>query len=382
MAASTKFTLKLILFALPFALFMAVLTAFLIHIGEAMPLAWVVRIQQGSDVPVLYRPQYGNRDVDFKRLSIEARQPQVVVVGSSRVLQMRGGLLTEQPEAFYNAGAPAWQFEQVEALVYGLDSDALPDVLLLGLDQVWFNDAYEGDVLPPMVDDFMHLWQIDQAVAKGLAEDVVAGRPLTLEQWMARDDPGDGGAGIALGIKAIENGHGFRWDGSERYGDFLVGRFLHQPTERQRHLEWMYSGQQMYVYGETPSEAMLQRLDALLRWCAERGITVIGFTPPFAPTLYHEMQQRGSHGYLFALMPRLDAAFAKYGYRFFDFSDGARFGSDDDFFDGWHGSERIYLRLYVALVESLPDLLGRYTDVDTLRMLYDNAPDTWTVFGG
>jgi hypothetical protein len=375
-----KFVLKILIFLLPFLVLLAALTGSLIYIGEAMPLPWVIARQQSGDVPVLYRPQYGNRDLDFKQLTIEARQPAVIVVGSSRVLQMRAGLLTEQPEAFYNAGAPAWQFDKVEALLYGLDPDALPDILLLGLDQVWFNDDYVGDVLPPQVDDVTNLWQIDQAVAQGMVEDVVAGRPLTLDHWLARDDPG--GEGVALGIKAIENGHGFRRDGSERYGDFLVGRFLYQPTERQRHLDWLRDGQEMYVYGEAPSPEMLQRLDALLAWCAERGITVIGFTPPFTPTLYQQMQQQGNHEYVLALMPQLEAIFSKYGYRFFDFSDGARFGIDDDFFDGWHGSERIYLRLYAALVEAMPDVLGRYTNLEALRTLDASASATWTVFSG
>jgi hypothetical protein len=375
-----KFFLKLLIFLLPFALIVVALTGMLIYIGESMPLPWVVVIQQSSRVPVLYRPQYGNRDLDFKRLTIETRQPEIIVVGSSRVLQMRAGLLTEQPETFYNAGAPAWEFEEVEALLYSLDPTALPDIILLGLDQVWFNEAYEGDVLPPRVDDITNLWQIDQAVAQGIVEDGVAGRPLTLNQWLARGDPG--GDGIALGIKAIENGHGFRRDGSERYGDFLVGRFLYQPTERQRHLDWLREGQQMYVYGENPSADMLNRLDALLDWCAERGIMVIGFTPPFAPMLYDQMQQQGNHDYIFALMPLLDGLFAKHSYRFFDFSGGARFGIDDDFFDGWHGSERIYLHLYIALVEALPDVLGGYTHLDTLRTLDANAPETWSVFGG
>jgi hypothetical protein len=376
----TKFFLKLLIFLLPFAMIVGALTGSLIYIGESMPLSWVIATQQANAVPVLYRPQYGNRDLDFKRLTIEARQPEVIVIGSSRVLQMRAGLLTEQPEAFYNAGAPAWQFDQVEALLYGLDADSLPDIVLLGLDQVWFNDAYEGDVLPAQTDDVSNLWQIDQGVAQGMIEDLVAGRPLTFDQWLTRDDPG--GNDIALGIKAIENGHGFRRDGSELYGDFLVGRFLYQPTERQRHLDWLRDGQEMYVFGDTPSASMLQRLDALLTWCAERDITVIGFTPPFTPTLYQQMQQQGHHAYVFALMPQLDALFAEHGYRFFDFSNGANFGVDDDFFDGWHGSERIYMHLYMVLVQALPDVLGRYTNLDTLVMLDANAPDTWSIFGG
>lgn len=374
-AATTRsinlsFWFKLAAFALPFAFVVLILTGGLVYIGESMPLALVVRQQMGS-TPVLYRPQYGSQDINFKTLSINMRQPEVVAIGSSRVLQFRAGLLTENPGAFYNAGGPAWQLSDVRGVLQNLTTT--PEVLILGVDYVWFNAAYEPDELTEPLDDFNRLFASNRSVMQAVFE----GKSFDLNRLLARQNPG--GAGIAYGLRAITDGHGFRNDGSEQYGDFLVGRYLHQPTERERHIKWMRNGREMYVYGDTLDADALAEFNSLLAWCKERGITVIGFAPPFTPSLYNEMMQRGQHSYM--QKPGLDSMFAAHGFTFFDFSDGGQFGSDDDFYDGWHGSERVYLRLYMHMVEALPDVLGQYSNVETLHAIDAGVTDTWRVFG-
>lgn len=109
-----RFLLKLTLYALPFAIPFLLLSGFMIYTGEAMPLATVARIQMGDD-PVLYRPRYGNRDLDYKTISANLRQPDILAVGSSRVLQFRAQFFNLQPREFYNAGAPAWTLDQISS---------------------------------------------------------------------------------------------------------------------------------------------------------------------------------------------------------------------------------------------------------------------------
>jgi len=101
------FWLKLCLFALPFVLAFVALTGILIYSGESMPLAMVVAMQQG-ETPVLYRPRYGNRDLTFKLMSVEARHPEVLALGSSRVLQFRSVFFNLDTSVFYNGAGPAW----------------------------------------------------------------------------------------------------------------------------------------------------------------------------------------------------------------------------------------------------------------------------------
>ena len=149
-----RFWRRIVIFTLPFAVPFLLLTSCLVYMGESMPLAWVVAHQQAGEA--LYRPRYGNRDLQFKTLSINMRQPEVLALGSSRILQFRAGFLTEEPEAFYNAAAPAWTLDQITALVAGIEPGHEPGILILAVDAPWFNDAYLGDVFPPTTSDLSH----------------------------------------------------------------------------------------------------------------------------------------------------------------------------------------------------------------------------------
>lgn len=250
-----RFWAKLLAFLLPFAAGFCALTGLMIYLGESMPLSWVIAQQQNTDV--LYRPKYGNRDQQFKALSVNVRRPEVLALGSSRILQFRAGFFNLRPDAFYNAAAPAWTLPQISNLLYSLDREALPRVLILAIDPPWFNDNYEPDEFPASVSDLEHLFIVDRSVL----QDVIRGESFErtgfeTTSYFRREEPGASDA-LALGMRAIRDGHGFRSDGSEQYGDFLIADWLWQPQQRENHLAMMRRGEQMYVYGDTVSEASL-----------------------------------------------------------------------------------------------------------------------------
>lgn len=373
-----RFWRRIIFFTVPFAVPFLLLTGFLIYMGESMPLAWVVAHQQAGEV--LYRPRYGNRDLQFKTLSINVRQPEIVALGSSRILQFRAGFLTEQPDAFYNAAAPAWTLDQITALVAGIEQGNQPKIIILAVDAPWFNDAYLGDVFPPTTSDFAHIFQVNRSVL----QDVLAGDSFAREgfdpaAYLTRTEPGAGG--LALGVRAIRDGHGFRSDGSEQYGDFLIGHWLYQPTERQRHLDWLRKGEEMYVYGDVPSETRLAQFEALVQIITERNIDLIVYAPPYMTALWDEMLVDGQHDYVQAALDRVAQIAVEYGVPFYDLSRAADIGAgDEEFFDGWHGSELVTLRAWLRIVEGEPDLLGPYANADTLNTIINLSDDTWDVF--
>jgi hypothetical protein len=302
------------------------------------------------------------------------RQPDVLVAGSSRVLQFRAQFFDQTPDEFYNAGAPAWQLDDAQALIDGLTF--MPRVLILGLDQPWFNDAYAGESIPAPASDFANLFMVNRS----FLQDLLKGEPFDIGMYLRRVEPRY--EGLALGLRAIRDGHGFRNDGSEQYGDFLVAHWLYPENERQRHLDYLRDGVDMYVDGDTVSATRLRQLDTLLRWCSERGIFVIGFLPSYMPTLYRQLIADGSHRYVENLDAAIAPLFAQYGFAYFDFSDGAALGaSDEDFFDGWHASERINLRLYRQMLAGLPEWLGEYSDAAALQAADDGAANTFEVFG-
>lgn len=374
------FWLRTLLYLLPFATVFFTLTGYNVTVGESMPLSWVVDTQ-AHDREVLYRPRYGNRDQQFKTLAINMRHPEIIAIGSSRILQFRAGFFNRNPDAFYNAAGPGWTLTQVTNVLYGIEPSALPDVVILAIDPPWFNDAYVSDVFPPYQSDMEHIVQANRAFLSDLVNGVPIGRGgVPFQRFIERRVPGTDS--LALGMRAIRDGHGFRSDGSELYGDFLVAGWLNMVDVRNWHRGWMREGRNMYVFGSTISNQAMSELNELLTWARANEITVIGFLPSYLPDLWNEMVSRGNHSYIAMLTPVLAALFESYGYPFFDFSYGLAVDTyENEFFDGWHASERSNLRLYIRMLEAEPQLLGRYSNLDALRTISSTPGSTWDVFG-
>lgn len=377
---SWRFLLKFFSYVVPFALPFLILTGGLFFLGESMPLSMVLQQQSGEE-PVLYRPRYGNRDQQLKLLAVNTRQPEVLAIGSSRVLQFRREFLDLNPDAFYNAAAPAWRLEQVHELIFSIDESALPRIILLGIDPPWFNSAYTGDQFPAPVNDYAQFFLANRSFLQDLIGGASFDRPgFELASYAERHDPGPAD-GLALGLRAIRDGHGFRDDGSEQFGDFLVAGWLSQGQQRDSHMEMMRRGEGVYPYGDSLDAERLAMLDEILAYARQKNILVIGFLPSYLPRLWQEMQQMPEHAYIVELTPVLRERFAAYDAPFFDFSDGAWLGAaEEDFFDGWHASERANLALYLALLRETPALQA-YSDSQALLRIHDGAADTWFVFG-
>lgn len=369
-----RFWFRLIIYVLPFAIGFLTLTGALIYVGESMPLGMVLAHQSGDEF-VLFRYRYGNRDQQYKLLAANQRQADVLAIGSSRVLQFRAGFADRDPDAFYNASGPAWTLDEVQNLLYHMKPDALPEILLLGLDFPWYNAAYVGDTFPEPVSDFDNLFLINRA----FLQDFIEGDRINIERFLARVEPGSGDS-LALGLRAIHDGHGFRNDGSEQFGDYLVAGYLWQPQQRERHLQLMQNCEYVYPCGTQITNQRVEQTREILQWAAEHDILVVGFLPSYAPTLWDEMSTMPQHAYIEQAQSALSALFAEFNFPFFDYSDGASIGlTDEDFFDGWHASERGNLALYIQLVRYVPEL-AVYSDVDALQARFDQADNTWQVF--
>jgi hypothetical protein len=216
-------------------------------------------------------------------------------------------------------------------------------------------------------------------VNRSFLQQVVAGEPFDLERYFARQEPG-GSGGLALGLRAIRDGHGFRNDGSEQYGDFLVANWLYAPNVRERDLGWAREGRDMYLHGDVVWELAMERMAWVLDWAEAHDVQVIGFLPPYMPTLWAEYGNHALNGYVPATRERLETLFATHNYPLLDFSDGAVLGAtDEDFFDGWHASERATLQMVIDMVRQVP-ALADYADADTLQSIHDVATDTFRVF--
>jgi len=366
MPANTRFLVKLVLFVAPIVVYVALTVVIPLYAGEFSAVDEVAARQSAGEA-ILYGPAYRDNYYVFKRASTIHRRPDVLVLGSSRSMQFRAGLFGPN-ERFYNAGGAAQSIFEARRFVMDLPVDALPRVLIVGLDQPWFNAQTGGQSSPSRIP---HQIDAEQGAAANRAMntsrfffwDLCQGK-IPLRQLLRRQDPVYGRT--AVGIAAAVRGSGFRNDGSYQYGTLLnpepVDRRMAEGYQRLR------DGAGHFAPGDAVLQPGLDEVEALLAFARARGIEVVGFAPPYAPGMYRMMEEDGHHTYRAKSASRLTAAFERHGFRFFDFSDAAAVGAgDDDMFDGFHASEFVCLKMYLAMLESLPGTLGRHSDLGFLR---------------
>lgn len=344
--------------------------------GELMPVPQIVALQAGVD-PVLYGPADRDPIFAYKVYATNTYRPDVLVLGSSRVLQFRAGLLSDQDQ-FYNAAGQTWRLRELNAFINALDADYQPQVLLLGLDQVWFNADFvdwedepnDLGLLPLQPDRFV-------PGAKRLLDDLIA-EDVRLENVIDREEWVRGTRG--LGLHALKFGQGYRNDGSFQEGNILVNPALAELA-RENDLERAPDGWRQFVQGNEVDETALAELDRLLQTAQQRDIFVIGFSPPYIPSIYDVMIAGGKTEYLIKAPPRIQAMFAAYDYPYFDFTDPRPIGgSDEELYDGWHATERLSLRMYLAMMEAVSPILDAYSDKQTLESLLQNTDNPIEIF--
>ena len=377
-----RFSLKLALFSIPVLAYLAATVGLGYWAGEFRPLRDVAAVQAGGE-PVLYGRAYRDNFFAFKLIATMVRKPDVLVIGSSRSMQFRAGLLNRAPDRFYNAGGAAQRIEEISEFLNGLDSASLPKVLILGLDQPWFNQNTSQGFSPRRAGQ-----QLDDEQRTGFERAMNAGRFILKDLANARirpaalarhTDPFSGG--YAIGISAIVRGWGFRNDGSFQYAS---STYLRPQTSEQRlaeSLARLTNGQDHLTSGDRIADSAMSALESVLQFCRDHSIEALGFSPPYAPAILDRMNEQGRHSYLQVYTGKVSALFEKYDFVFMDSLDPTtRGGSDDDMMDGFHGSEFLMASIYRTFLEQRPQVLGRYTDAAALDELIRNRKHPFLLF--
>jgi hypothetical protein len=309
--------------------------------------------RQGSgDQMSLFGPAYTNPDAYYKLYSTQLRKPGILALGSSRVMQFRSFFFND-PDQFYNAGggvATVWQFRMF------LDHlPSCPHVLILGLDQDFFNPHWAGyaDRTSPAV-----LPEAAFKTAVSSWRDVYHDALARKFTWRSLTKT-KSGAVRTVGMNATVNHDGFRNDGSYCYGKRMLQPEAFLDYQFRDTLDRIARGNERFEYAQNVGVDALRELDDLLAWCQERRVHVVGFLPPFAHAIYQRMRSMpdGQYDYLFKLPVALKPIFTSHGYPLFDFSDLASCGaSDDEAIDGSHASEKAYARLLAAMAAGDPTL--------------------------
>jgi hypothetical protein len=309
--------------------------------GETLPLRKIAAEQFESDG--LYGTAVHDDTAEYKLALYEAQKPDVVAIGSSRVMQFRGEAFSA---SFVNLGGTVKGLSHaVEVLPY-LFSVHRPKLILFGVDFWWFND----------VRPLRSSW-LNQPLSRGIS---IQNLPLPLE-WLADGKLTFKDVGHILkrmdrnhfGVQAILRRDGFDRYGSYHYTSTITGAKSHFDARFSNILGRVRRGDNRFEWGNTVAPERWNLLLEVLEAADRASVPVVLLLPPVAPRVADEMEAKGTYG----LVDELKIKLTGLGRPFFDFHDTRRLGAGDcAFIDGDHGGDILYARMAALMEQGTPQL--------------------------
>ncbi len=365
---------KLLILGFPFLILLSVPGLVLFSSRELVSFKTITRIHNSNE-DLLIGPAYSNPDKYMKLNSTLERKPKVLALGSSRIMQVRSRFFKDSTQ-FYNAGGGIEKIRQFNFFINKLKTEDQPEILIIGLDQYFFNSSFDDlsqknfesdykDNSSPLSYLFDNCFSIWGRVIKN---------KISVFGIFERNDK-------SVGLNAILNENGFNHDGSYYYGT----RYTHPEEFIDYGFKDTYqriqTGVKRFQYGTQVNENAIASLNEFLKNCKERKIHVIAFLPPYAPSIVHKMRGLESkYSYIDKIGTRCRPYFADKDFKILDFTDMSFLGmSDENYIDGFHGSDKVYLRILMELAKA-DEKLSAYCDQRYLDSLYSHSRSQLQVF--
>src|SRR3989344_5157986 len=365
-----KFIFKVVVFLLPIALLFAFpVTVFLLG-REEYSTKMAVQMQS-IDPEIILGKAYTDTDntaIFYKTQLVREKNPEIITMGSSRTMEFRKEFFSN-PESFVGASFSAAHTGQFEGFIRNLPPSV--HLIVLGLDHMIFRGDYvarapnDAMTMGKMFSDFFVFdW-------RWIYYDY-ARRRFNFSELLERNRNSS-----HIGLSALLDGNGYRGDGSYSYQKKLADPERREllAADIQAHLDALKNDRNSYEYTADISIPALEALDRALAAARERGITVIGFLPPYSHSVYLEMLSKDDvyRDAVFELPRELGTVFKKYGYQFYDFSDDTVLGgSKDEYIDPDHPTDKLDLRLLIYLAKR-SRALGPYVDITKAEALLENT---------
>ena len=314
----------------------------------------------------LFGLAYSNYDKAYKfHMTEEVFRPQVLALGSSRIMQVKHTVINPD-YSFYNAGGAIQTLRELPLFLNKLHDS--PELIIVNIDQWWFNRAkIDADQnYSPSVYDVPELSFLKTGrLVCDFYTDLVKGK-IHLSKVFGS---------YHIGLNAICNEDGFSADGSRHSSIGVIKPENQYDYNFKNVLARIRNGNNCFQYGDQADSSQVNALEDFLSKCVARQIKVVAFLPPFAPFVYKRMQETGKYGYMSQIYMMLQPVFRRYeGCSLYDFTDVTDTGAHNyDFEDGFHGTEIIYnriLRKIAAQDSILASYLVSEQELDKLDSVY------------
>lgn len=306
--------------------------------GEYWPLEQIyAKLKKDGGV---YSSAVNSRIYDLKQIMYRETKPDVVALGSSRVLQFRKEEFTKP---FVNLGNMHNQ-DEVRDMAEAVFPQHKPKVLILGVDFWWFSPIYTNAEFSRTPKNAV--FQV--ADMYDVADWVVSGR-LGLKailDILAHKSPN-------IGIQGVAKNEGLDVAGSYINYALVKGQSYHYDLKFRDTLKKIETGKKMFAYSKHPDKERLKKMDELLEHLHQMDIPVIVFITPLAPSVADAMEKHAKDlAYVPEAIAHVKGTAEKFGFSFYNFHDPRGVGSSDcEMIDGFHGGPVLYARLLQEMVK-------------------------------
>lgn len=277
-------------------------------------------LESSEEVNILFNPKHRQSFIDFK---LNQKKREISIIGSSRTAGFEKEMFSN--ESVYNYSMIVNSITDIKNLIIDLNLSK-GDTVVLGLDQWNFNSSYFSRL--------SNSYKINNI-----------NFPNTL-----LDDRKETSDYLLIGGKAIENFSGFKNDGSYFYGK----RFIVPKPELEDYLftdtySRIQEGNRRFEYGSKVDLKQIKTLEELLIYLQKNKITLVGFFPPFAPSVNNKMNNtRYEYSYINESSKLVTQLFHKYGFKFSDLTKIDLY-EDSFYLDGFHCNRNVYYYILKVL---------------------------------
>lgn len=357
-----RFIIKSLLFILPLAAIVLPSYHYLSSHGELE--SFEAMVEKNQKDGTLIGLSYSDPAYLLKQRVLERRKPNVISLGTSRVLQLRDFFFKE-PDRYYNCGRCVRRMKDYNAFLNSYPAE-LPELIVLGLDQDLFNKNF---------DDLTHAER--NYVQNDLSREgkfFKNSKALIKSFKKGKIDRGEVKKEDGFGVNARLHHTGFRADGSYRYGNYIGEQLIYDDYKFGSTIGRIAKNKRRFSASDEVNPEALEEFANFLKNCKEKGIHVVVFLPPYAETVLMKMaEQPAKYPNMFELYDKVLPICSQLGYPLFDLTQMSSFGSNDfEAIDGLHGSEVCYLRGLRLMAQS-DERLATHVDVAHLDSLLKSA---------
>jgi len=315
----------------------------LYQLGEYESINSIINAQK-SEKSIYGTALHSNNDL-YKITLLNSASPSIIALGSSRVMQFRQHMFSDN---FVNLGG------LVNSINQGLDvapdiAMKKPNVILFGIDVWWFNDKFQSPSSQYnrklTYDYYPKLGDVKSVVGWFLNGKIPFQEALKMMTAGTSD----------IGLRGYYR-DGFGPDGSYYYTRLITGNKPHEDKGFRNTYQRIENGNRRFQYSSKANQIHVDNFVRIVKILEQSDAKLIIFFPPFANAINTRLNEMNEE---YRYIDDIKSKLRNRGVKFYDYTNDVFLGSNDcEFIDGFHGGEVTYMRILSDLLHKEPSLTG------------------------